>query len=135
MFTLWSFCIGVILISDWCKNPIKKKRNYIYIHTNENYTWLTNFVMVIEMANRLMEQIMYSIHSSSMWVNVCGQKEWWGWEWPIVASPRPNCAGDDFPDFWLCYEMEGAMCRLSLVFVKAPHATQFYPEEMPASMC
>jgi len=51
-----------------------------------------------------------------------------------VASPRPNCAGDDFPDFLLCYEMEGAMCRLSLVFVKAPHATHFYPEEMPASI-
>jgi len=38
----------------------------------------------------------------------------------VVASPRPNCAGDDFPDFWLCYKMEGAMCRLSLVFVKDP---------------
>ena len=48
-----------------------------------------------------------------------------------VASPQPNCAGDNSPGFCLRYKMEGAMCRLSLEFVTTTHATQFYPEEMP----
>jgi hypothetical protein len=52
---------------DWCQNPIKRKRNYThtYKHTYENYNfWLTNFVMIIEMANRLMKQSTVYIHQA-----------------------------------------------------------------------
>jgi len=54
---------------DWCKNPIEKKRNNTHTHTHthiyENCNfWLTNFVMVTEMANRVMKQITVYVHEA-----------------------------------------------------------------------
>jgi hypothetical protein len=48
---------------DWCQNPIKRKKNYTHTHENYNF-WLTNFVMIIEMAHRLMKQITIYIHQA-----------------------------------------------------------------------
>jgi hypothetical protein len=47
------------------KSNKKEKELHTHTHTYENYNcWLTNFGMIIQMANRLMKQITLCIHQA-----------------------------------------------------------------------
>jgi hypothetical protein len=111
------FVLFYLLLRKWNKNY----SHYMYMfcswlawqnthglllsyHCGASVTFLS-WVFAINMAT---PNLIYTKEGQKAVIHFCG----------LVASPRANCAGYQFPDFLLCYKMDRAMCRPPRVFVK-----------------